>query len=205
MARVYLHSGGIDSAVVRAGTGGPKASQWRTENNPKPFTGRGVARTCQRCAPDRRTVREVVAFLKEQKQPPLDTTATIAKGAPGSNLRRKARAAQARIAACNCPTSTATTPSKTKSTAATKTARGLASTDPYKQVLANDRLKALGKSRPANRPAAPRPTKGQPRAATGDKPGLDLPAIRDWAKQQGLPVPRGRLSAPVIQAYQDLH
>jgi hypothetical protein len=157
MARVYLHSGGIDSAVVRAGTGGPKASQWRTENNPKPFTGRGVARTCQRCAPDRRTVREVVAFLKEQKQPPLDTTATIAKGAPGSNLRRKARAAQARIAACNCPTSTATTPSKTKSTAATKTARGLASTEPL-QASPRQRQAEGARQEPPREPPCRAPT-----------------------------------------------
>jgi hypothetical protein len=203
MARVYLHSGGIDATVVRTGTGGRKASQWRTDNKPKPSARSRPPRLCQQCAADKRAVREATAFLKEHKQPPLESTSPIIKGSPGSNLRRRAKAAQARIAACHCLTKRPTAPRKSKP--APTAGRGLSSTDPYKQVLANDRLKAQGKSQSKGRPATPRTSPNRASAAADGTSEPDMAVIREWAKQQGLPVSRRRLAAHVIQAYRDLH
>jgi hypothetical protein len=89
MRRVRLHSGGISTTEVRAGTGGRKPSQWRTEIKPPAQRPRRSTPACLRCAPDERLVAQAEAFLKEHKQPPLRFALPVQKGVPGSNLRRK--------------------------------------------------------------------------------------------------------------------
>lgn len=145
MRRVHLHSGGISSTEVRAGTGGRKPSQWRTENTPPPRKPGRTSAACARCTPDKQIVAQAEAFLKEHKQPPLHSTLPVQKGAPGSNLRRKAKAAADRVARCPCKKAPAAKkspkPTSTRTTAAAAR-RATASTDPYQQVLAHDRVKS---------------------------------------------------------------
>lgn len=89
--RVHLHSGGISSTDVRAGTGGRKPSQWRTEIEPAPRAG-----PCARCIADKALVAQAEAFFTKHKQPPLHSTRPTEQGAPGVKLRRKATVAAER-------------------------------------------------------------------------------------------------------------
>lgn len=166
MGRVHLHSGGLSPAAIRAETGGRKRSQWRTKIEPSPAA-RGPG--CTSCREDHALVRRVGDFLTQYKLPPLDVPVVEPKGARGSQKRRKALAAQKRLAACKCRSKKQSAPaaaakaSKATASAAAKTAkkttkaktlstgRGtsaslrsrLSSTDPYQQMLAHDRLRAL--------------------------------------------------------------
>lgn len=164
--RVYLHSGGISPSVVRAGTGGRKLSQWRTEIVPRPPAAKAASsRACSKCRADKALVARVSAMLKQHGQPPLDSPKPMAKGAPGYQQRLKAAAAARRSDACEC----ARRPTREKATGAAGTrtpkkakvagspaARGrtatrgvaavqkkLRSTDPYQQMLAYDRMQEL--------------------------------------------------------------
>lgn len=174
--RVYLHSGGLSPAAVRAGTGGRKRSQWRTEITPRPpSTKVARARICSKCRADKALVEQVSALLKQRGQPPLDSPEPIAKGAPGSQQRRKAAAAAARASACECAgrktDRKAATAAGAKTARRTKVAgspaapgrapargvaaarRKLSSTDPYQQMLAHDRLQEIERRKmPAAQP-----------------------------------------------------
>ncbi len=148
--RVFLHSGGIEPTTVRAGTGGRKRSEWRVETT-SPIRRPGRApnpATCLRCAPDKRIIVKSEAVLKQHKQPPLNTRLPVPNDAPGARARRKAKAAQARIAACKCQRP-ATLAKKGAKAAPGKAAlrRAASTTDPYKQVLAHDQQKAEGSKR----------------------------------------------------------
>ena len=149
MARVHLHSGGIEPVQVRAGTGGRKPSQWRTENKPS-VRPKPAKKTCPRCTHDQQVVEKAEAVFKHHKQPPLHSRVPVEAGAPGSRLRPKAQAAAARLAACACQRTTTPTPKKTVKAPARRTvtpARSVRSTDPYQQVLAHDQQKVAGSKR----------------------------------------------------------
>lgn len=142
--RVFLHSGGIETVTVRAGTGGRKASQWRTTNIPTPKPRKPP--TCARCKTDRETIAKAEAVFKAHKQPPLNTRLPVPDGAPGSQVRRKADSAEARIAACKCQRAPAPAKKPAKAPARIPAPRrATSSTDPYQQVLAHERQKTTSK------------------------------------------------------------
>lgn len=138
MRRVHLHSGGLTATDVRAGTGGRKPSQWRTENKPPTRT------LCARCVADKALVSQAETFLAQHKQPPLYSTRPTEPGAPGTKLRRKAKAAADRLTRCRCtpPPAKKTKPAATSPARKATASRASSSTDPYQQVLAHDRAKA---------------------------------------------------------------
>lgn len=143
--RVFRHSGGIETVTVRAGTGGRKASQWRTENTPAPPKP-AKATGCARCTSDRLIIDKAEAVFKQHKQPPLNTRLPVPDGAPGSQVRRKADSAEARIAACKCQRAPAPAKKPAKAPARTPAPRrATSSTDPYQQVLAHARQKTTSK------------------------------------------------------------
>lgn len=148
MRRVHLHSGGISSVEVRAGTGGRKPSEWRTENKPLPR-----APLCARCVADKRLVAQAEACLAQHKQPPLHSTRPVVPDAPGTKLRRKGKAAAERLVRCRCARvksakkATQKVGQRAQPPAASRvrrtvTSRAASSTDPYQQVLAHDQQKA---------------------------------------------------------------
>jgi hypothetical protein len=101
MARAFLNGGGLDPVTVRAGTGGRKPSQWRTQLASQPLMQKGRV-LCQRCKDDRAKVRSAESKLKELKLPSLKAVVSTSPGEPGSVLRRKALAAQSRLDRCRC-------------------------------------------------------------------------------------------------------
>ena len=133
VARVYLHSGGLSPAAVRTGTGGRKASQWRTGPPPSKVTVR--ASTCQRCVKDRHLVDAANKFFSAHGQPDLGAPYAPPPGTPGVKMRAKAVLAAGRTAACQCQKKPVPTKAVRSSSARGRTT----STDPRQQVLAFDR------------------------------------------------------------------